>query len=131
MTNRTNIGILVALTTSALSMVLIIAPPSYGGHGGGHGGGYGGGHGGGYGGGYGGGHGGYYHGGGGHYHGGYGGGYGLGYGYPGYYAPAYNDYGYREYAPYPSYGTQIGVAAAAGFVGGLLAGHHDHRYDDY
>lgn len=112
MIKRPDIRIHAALLTA---MVLLIAQPSYAGHGGG---GHGGGHGG-----YG--HGGYGHGGG-YGHAVYYGGGGGGYGYPVYYAPAYNDYGYREYAPYPRYG----VAAAAGaFVGGLLAPRYGHRYD--
>ena len=110
MSNRTNVGIGVALMTA---MVLVIGQPSYAGRG--HGGG---GHGGG-------GHG-SYHGAHGGYHGG-----GGGYGYPAYYAPAYNDYGYRGYAPYPEYSPVAeGVGAAVGsLVGGLLAPRYGHRYD--
>jgi hypothetical protein len=51
-----------------------------------------------------------------------------------YYAPYYNNYGYRGYAPRVGYGHPvalgIGIGVAAGaLLGGLLARPHGHLYE--
>src|ERR1700677_1731948 len=105
MNNGTNIRVVLVMAMLLSNGLPSLANRGGGGHGGGHPvarGGYRGGHG-------------YHH--------------GVGYGYPAYYAPAYNDYGYRGYPPYPQYGTGVGVgvaAAAGALIGGLLAAKHGH-----
>jgi hypothetical protein len=54
--------------------------------------------------------------------------YGHRYGYPAYYAPAYNNYGYRGYAPYPRYGYGSGINVGPVHIGGLLGPPRGHWY---
>jgi len=63
--------------------------------------------------------------------------YGTPYGNP-YGNPHYNNYNYREYAPYQQYGYRrapnhtvrnVAIGAAIGAAVGLLASHHGHSYN--